>query len=124
MHDPDITGEVLTYARDHLATSPAYLWPDRHPSFGVLRHPSGRWFGMVMRLDHRKVGVDKRGECGVLNVKAPPELIDALVTRPGFSRGYHMNKTHWVSVLLDGTVGVDDVLDLVHMSYRLTGGAG
>lgn len=122
MTDTDLTGHVLAYAREHLGTEPSYLWPDKHPSFGVLRHSSGRWFGMIMRLDYEKVGVDKHGECGVLNVKANPELIDALVTRTGFSRGYHMNKTHWVSVRLDGSVELDDVWDLLHDSFRLTGG--
>lgn len=116
----NLTDTVFAYARDYLGVEPVYLWPDTNPSFGALRHSSGKWFGMVMQLDYGKVGVDKRGTCGALNVKAQPELIDALTTRNGFTRGYHMNKNHWLTVRLDGSVPVEDVLDLLHESYRLT----
>ena len=112
---------VLAYAREHLATEPVLPWPQKHPENRALRHASGTWFGMLMRLPYVKMGVDKQGWCEVLNLKAEPELVDALVTRPGFTRGYHMNKRHWVSVRLDGTV---DEEDLLHASFLLTGGKG
>ncbi|MCD8154896.1 MAG: hypothetical protein LUF78_09475 [Clostridiales bacterium] len=31
-----------------------------------------------------------------------------------------MNKTNWLSVLFDGTVSDDQILDLLDMSYQLT----
>ena len=115
---------VLDYARQHLGTEPEYPWPQQYPENRALKHASGKWFGLLMELEYAKVGVDKQGTASVLNLKAEPELIDALVTRPGFTRGYHMNKKHWLSVLLDGTVSEDDVLDLLHGSFLLTGGKG
>ncbi|MCD7760481.1 MAG: MmcQ/YjbR family DNA-binding protein, partial [Clostridiales bacterium] len=34
--------------------------------------------------------------------------------------GYHMNKSNWVSILLDGTVADDTILDLLDMSVQNT----
>lgn len=114
--------DVLTYARDFLGTEPDHIF-DKHPTFGALRHDgSKKWFGLVMRLNYGQVNVDKPGELDAMNVKAEPELIDALVARDGFVRGYHMNKRHWVTVFLDGSVGQEDALDLLHGSFRLTAG--
>lgn len=39
---------------------------------------------------------------------------------PGFFPAYHMDKTHWITVALDGTVSDDDIMMLLDMSYELT----
>ena len=33
---------------------------------------------------------------------------------------YHMNKQHWISVILDGTMAEEDVLRLIADSHALT----
>lgn len=38
----------------------------------------------------------------------------------GFYPAYHMNKTKWISVLLDRTVKKDMILDLLDASFALT----
>ena len=56
-----------------------------------------------------------------MNVKAEPSWGD-------FWRGtfnavvpaYHMNKLHWVSIILDGSMSDEEIRRLVHDSYRLT----
>lgn len=40
----------------------------------------------------------------------------------GFLPGYHMNKQHWITILLDGTVGESKILDFLNMSYDLIDG--
>ena len=40
----------------------------------------------------------------------------------GFLSGYHMNKQHWITILLDGTVGESKILDFLNMSYDLIDG--
>ena len=42
----------------------------------------------------------------------------------GFLPGYHMNKQHWITILLDGSVSEAKVLDFLDMSYDLIDGAG
>ena len=37
----------------------------------------------------------------------------------GIMPGYHMNKEHWISVVLDGSVGDGKTLDFLDMSYDL-----
>lgn len=33
---------------------------------------------------------------------------------------YHMNKEHWITILLDGTVPKQKICDLIDISYDLT----
>ena len=41
-----------------------------------------------------------------------------------FLPGYHMNKQHWITILLDGSVSEAKTLDFLDMSYDLIDRAG
>jgi predicted DNA-binding protein (MmcQ/YjbR family) len=61
------------------------------------------------------------GERELLNLKSEP--FNALLWRnefPSVIPGYHMNKLHWNSVILDGTVPDDAVREMIAESYDLT----
>ncbi|OOC55388.1 MULTISPECIES: MmcQ/YjbR family DNA-binding protein [Nocardiopsis] len=54
------------------------------------------------------------------NLKCDPDLALELRDRfPAVTPGYHMNKKHWNSVLLDGTVPEDEILEMLRHSYVL-----
>lgn len=64
--------------------------------------------------------VSMAGQPGSVNLKVDPELGRALVRDyPAVAPGYHMNKQHWVTVLLDGTVPEDLLTGMVEDSYDL-----
>ncbi len=55
-----------------------------------------------------------------INLKCDPE--EALILRDVFDAvlpGYHMNKTHWNTVLLDGSVPQGELERMIDMSYGL-----
>lgn len=55
-----------------------------------------------------------------ISLKCDP--VRAVMLRDTFSAvrpGYHMNKRHWNTVEIDGTVPDDDVLELIEHSYAL-----
>lgn len=55
-----------------------------------------------------------------INLKCEPEL--AVQLREEFTAvqpGYHMNKTHWNTIVLDGSVRWHDVKEWVDHSYEL-----
>ncbi|WP_030241090.1 MmcQ/YjbR family DNA-binding protein [Streptomyces sp. NRRL S-350] len=56
-----------------------------------------------------------------VSVKLPPDEVVAM--RAQHPRtvlpGYHLNKRHWVTVLLDGGLGAEEVRELLEQSYDL-----
>ena len=56
----------------------------------------------------------------VINLKAPVDKIPELTAHPGIFRAWHMNKKHWISVLLDDTLSDKVVMALVETSHQLT----
>lgn len=62
-------------------------------------------------------GVDRATS---INLKAEPADVTGLVdTYDAIERGYHMNKKHWVTVQLDGSLPEGLLEDLIEDSYDL-----
>ena len=56
-----------------------------------------------------------------MNVKVEPLTGDFLrQTYPAAGPAYHMNKTHWISLILDGSLEDSMIQDLIWRSYLLT----
>lgn len=56
----------------------------------------------------------------VVNFKCDPILIGSLLDKEGYFPAYHMNKTSWIIVALDGSVPDDEVKLLLDMSFEAT----
>lgn len=67
----------------------------------VLRHANNRkWYAIVMKVSRRKFGFDSDEIIDVVNLKLPTELFGSFGASDGVFPAYHMNKLHWISVLL------------------------
>ena len=83
----------------------------RSGSGATDRHAGGKMFCLISLW----------GDPGTMTVKVVPDRGAALVREhAAVEPGYHMNKRHWVSVTLDGTLTDDLLRELVEDSYDLT----
>lgn len=114
--------KLLRYAKRTYGTEPEYLWANL-PDAAILRRPDNRkWYAALMTVERKKLGLEGDGSIEIMDLKCDPALIDALLTRPGFLPGYHMNKLHWVTVLMDGTVQDAELRELLGYSYECASG--
>ncbi len=112
--------ELFQYAQDYHNVRPEYLWA-RTPGYAILRHAQNRkWYAAVIDISRARLGLPGEEIIDILNVKCDPALAASLNTQPGFLPAYHMNKEHWITVLLDGTVPDEEIRTLLDMSYELT----
>lgn len=112
--------DVLRYVRERFGTVPDAPFADSPDSL-VLRHADGgRWYGLLAMVERERLGLTG-GKVDILNVKCDPLMVDALCTQPGFARAWHMNKTHWLTIVLDDAADVEQVEWLISESHRLTG---
>ncbi len=113
--------QICEYIKKKYAGEPEYLWR-RFPEYAVFRHGDNRkWYGLIMDVPCRNLGIPGEGRAEILNVKLDDLLLaDMLVQQEGYFRGYHISRGNWISVLLDGTVPVKEIENLVDLSYRVT----
>ena len=112
--------ELAAYLADTYSSDGEHLFA-KYPSFLVFRHNGSRkWFAVIMDIPRKNLGLFVEGEISVVNLKCDTRLIGSFREEPGIFPGWHMNKTHWLSVALDGTVEYEKIKFLVDMSYELT----
>ncbi len=111
---------IFDYAEKTYKSIPEYLWA-KYPDHAILRHcDNNKWYAVIMNVSKDKLGLDNTEKVDIINVKCEPESIGLLRMTKGIFAGYHMNKTHWISILLDGSVDEDMIYYLLDMSFRLT----
>lgn len=112
---------VLDFAAETYQTVPEYPW-QRTPDAAVLRCPNGKWYGLIMSVSKEKLGLPDDTVCDMLNVKCDPLMLGSVLMQKGFFPAYHMNKSHWITILLDGSVPEQRVISALKMSHALTAG--
>ena len=114
--------ELMTYIEETYGVAGECLFAKYH-SFAVFRHEKNRkWFAVIMEIPREKLGLASDGDISVVNLKCDTRLIGTFREEKGIFPGWHMNKAHWLSVALDGTVEDGKVQFLLDMSFDLTKG--
>ena len=112
--------ELQNFIAEKYGVLPEYPWASS-PSFAVFRHDNNKkWFAVIMEIKKEKIGISEEGTVNVVNFKCDPLLIGTLVNDNGIHKGYHMNKNHWITVRLDGSVDEEKIKWLTRISYELT----
>lgn len=103
--------EVIKYCLTYRNAYEDY--PFRDHNWCVIRHRgNNKVFAWIF---------DREGNVWI-NVKSDPEWRDFWRDAfPSVLPAYHLNKQHWNSIILDGTVPEEDIQRMIGESYRLTG---
>ena len=109
---------IIERIRDRYGAEPEYLWV-KYPNTAAFRHPAGKkWFALITEAARNKLGLADERMADIINVKLDPIMIGSLLSEAGFCPAYHMNKSSWISILLDDTIPDDRIIQLVDLSYE------
>ena len=112
-------GSFFEYCSATYQTAPDYPF-DEDFETAVFRHADTRkWYALVMKVPRRKFGIKSDEVIEVVNLKLPTEMFGSFGASDGVYPAYHMNKLHWISVLLPDAH--DDVVQfLTSVSFEAT----
>ena len=112
--------EIEKYINENYNALQEYPW-EKSPNFTTFKHVNNKkWFALVADIPYEKLQINKDGVVDFINLKNIPEMIGSLRKEKGILPAYHMNKEHWITVLLDGSVEKQKIYDLIEISYDLT----
>lgn len=78
---------------------------------------------LIRHIENKKVfaWIFKREDHIWINVKCEPELLDLMrQVHVSVVPAFHLNKDHWNSIILDGTVPEKEIHQMIKESYMLT----
>ncbi|NLR31005.1 MmcQ/YjbR family DNA-binding protein [Levilactobacillus tujiorum] len=108
---------VIDYITNNYAAEPVYTFK-KFPDYATFKTPQGKWFGLLMNVPQSKLGLPGTAEIDVIDLKVDPELAGILRQKPGYLPAYHMNKEHWLTVLLNEQTDDATLKQLIDDSYN------
>ena len=113
---------VIEYARNTYGDELEFLW-EKFPKNAILRRKVNReWYAALLTISNSKLGAFPDEEIEILDLRAAPEAIPDMVDGKRVFAGYHMNKKHWITLPLDGTLPAEEICAMLDTSYALAKG--
>lgn len=112
--------QIVTYVNETYQTQLEFLWK-KFPNNAVLRcRDGGKWYAAILTVSKEKFGLEEDGTLEIIDLRALPDEIIGLVDSKNYFPGYHMNKKHWYTICLDGSVSIQEICRRIETSYSLT----
>lgn len=111
--------QMMLYVKEKYNSSPEYLWEETSTNAIFRNKINNKWYIVLLMVEKRKLGIDEDGVVEIINLKETQENISNLIDNKKYFKGFHMNKKHWYTMCLDGSVTLDDICKRIDISYDL-----
>lgn len=110
---------LIEYVKQKHGDEPEYLW-DKFPKYAVLRRKDSRkWYGILLTISADRLGFNSTETIEILDLRIEPTELTELIDEEKYFFGYHMNKKHWLTICLNGSVPTDEIYRRLDKSYDL-----
>lgn len=122
--EPDVfkfaqTKRLISRVRESYGDELEFLWKKFDDNAIWRRKDNEKWYGAILTVSRRKLGLDSDEIAEIIDFRMPPEELDELVDGQRYFRGWHMNKKHWCTVILDDSVSDEELYERLETSYQL-----
>ena len=111
--------QLIEYIRQKHGDELEYLW-DKFPKYAVWRRKDSRkWYGILLTVSADRLGFNSTELLEILDLRIEPEELTNLIDQEKYFFGYHMNKKHWLTICLNGSVPTEEIFKRLDKSYKL-----
>lgn len=111
--------KVIDYLKEKYDDDMEYLW-DKFPDNAIARRKDNKkWYLALLTVSRDKFGFKSKEKVEVLDLRINTERLDKLLSMDNIYPAYHMNKKHWISIILDGSMRFDEIIKYIDNSYLL-----
>lgn len=111
--------EIICYVSEKYGDELEFLW-DKFPDNAIWRRKDNeKWYGALLTIKASKIALDRDTTIEILDLRIKPEDIETTIDNKRFFMGYHMNKKHWYTLLLDGSIPTEEICRRIDESYLL-----
>ena len=115
-----ISSEVIDYCNNKYGGN--YVNPfKKHPDILAFVNEKNKWYALLSDVEYNKLNknTDITTKVKILNVKYPTDKILEIIDNKNIFPAYHMNKKHWISIVLDKNIKLETIKELIDISYSL-----
>ena len=110
--------EVIEHVHNTYGDELEFLWK-KSKSAGWRRKDNNKWYGVMLSITKRQLGLDGDDLIEIIDLRIQPEELESLADHQYYFPGYHMNKKHWLTIILDDSIDLDEIKQRIAVSYQL-----
>lgn len=110
---------VINYIKEKYCNEFEYLWKQFPNNAVVRRKDNKKWYAILLVLSKRKLGLNSDEIIDILDLRINFEDLNSIVDNKKYFPGYHMNKKHWFTICLDGSVPIEEIYEWIDKSYEI-----
>lgn len=115
----DYAHKIIEFIKTKYFDELEFLWK-KFPNNAIWRRKdSDKWYGVLLVLSKRKLGINSDEIIDIIDLRAEKSDIIMLVDNKSYFYGYHMNKKHWITIVLDGSIPLEEIYGIIDKSYEL-----
>ena len=115
----DYAAKIVEHIREKYQDRLEFLW-EKFPQNAIVRRKDTRkWYALLLTVKKQSLGLAGEQTIEIIDLRMKPEDIGSLVDGCKYFPGYHMNKRHWSTICLDGSVPLEEIYQRIEQSYRL-----
>ena len=115
-----ISSEIIDYCNGKYGENHVNPFK-KHPDILAFVNEKNKWYALFSGVDYNKLNknTDITTKVKILNVKYPTDKILEIIDNKNIFPAYHMNKKHWISIVLDKNIKMETIKELIDISYSL-----
>ena len=115
-----ISSEIIDYCNNKYGGNRVNPFK-KYPDILALVNEKNKWYSLFLDVEYNKLNknTDITTKVKILNVKYPTDKILEIIDNKNIFPAYHMNKKHWISIVLDKNIKLETIKELIDMSYSL-----
>ena len=115
-----ISSEIIDYCNNKYGENHVNPFK-KHPDILALVNEKNKWYSLFLDVDYNKLNknTDITTKVKILNVKYPTDKILEIIDNKNIFPAYHMNKKHWISIVIDKNIKLETIKELIDISYSL-----
>lgn len=111
------TKAIIAYVQQTYQCRLEHLWPETPENAVWRRKDNAKWFGVVLTVPKNKLGYATSTPVEIIDLHAAPEQVAAYITRKHYYPGWHMNKKHWYTIILDNSLPTEEICKRIDESF-------
>ena len=112
--------DVLRYVKERYNSTTVKPFKT-NPDIKALVTAKNKWYALFLDVEYNKLQKDSLvdSKVKIVNLKHLSSEISTVIDNRNIFPSYHMNKNHWISVVLDNNIDIEYVKELIELSYNL-----
>ena len=113
------TGDLVNYIKTTYQVEPEFLWDSTPDGFIFRRKDNRKWFALFLTVKRDRLSLSGKEKESIVVFRADPAQIPLIIDQKKYFAGYHMNKKHWLTAILNGSISLEELALRIDESYRL-----